>query len=387
MPNVKVVIDCNYGDSGKGLMTDYFASQAQNGSESCVVVCSNGGSQRGHTVTTPNGIRHVFHHFGSGTFAGAETYLPEYFIVNPIRFCEEHKNLTNICYRPRVLINKDCRMSTPFDMIANQIIECSRGKNRHGSCGIGIWETVKRYHSNSFMDIYDIKRYYDTETYRDELLYIKSIYEKNLGLLGIGIPDDWKGIWNSRNLISNFIRDVEYMVENCIIVDDGSVMLQYNNVIFENAQGLCLDQNYGNDDRYTTPSNTGLSNPSEMIEMWIPDADVEVCYVTRTYLTRHGAGPFPEECDMEEINPDINDLTNIPNSFQGNLRFGKIMLDTQRQRIYDDFITAKSWWKKSLAITHLNEYPWSFPDFSAEFDKVYMSDSLTRDSIIEKRNN
>ena len=46
-----------------------------------IVVCSNGGAQRGHTVLKSDGTRHVFHHFGSGTLNGADTYLPEDFIL------------------------------------------------------------------------------------------------------------------------------------------------------------------------------------------------------------------------------------------------------------------------------------------------------------------
>ena len=69
MKNVKIVIGASFGDEGKGLMTDYFASEAAKRRENCLVICSNGGAQRGHTVTTPDGRRHVFHHFGSGVYA------------------------------------------------------------------------------------------------------------------------------------------------------------------------------------------------------------------------------------------------------------------------------------------------------------------------------
>ncbi len=79
MKDIKIVIGGSFGDEGKGLITNYF-SQKKNS----IVICSNGGAQRGHTVTSPDGIRHVFHHFGSGTFNGAATYLPEDFILNPI---------------------------------------------------------------------------------------------------------------------------------------------------------------------------------------------------------------------------------------------------------------------------------------------------------------
>lgn len=53
MKDMKIVCGANWGDEGKGLMTDYFSQKPNS-----IVVCSNGGAQRGHTVTTPDGIRH-----------------------------------------------------------------------------------------------------------------------------------------------------------------------------------------------------------------------------------------------------------------------------------------------------------------------------------------
>ena len=86
MTNIKVVIGANFGDEGKGLITDYFCNQATSQDETCIVVMSNGGAQRGHTVVTPDGTRHVFKHFGSGTIAGADTYCIDDFILNPMTF-------------------------------------------------------------------------------------------------------------------------------------------------------------------------------------------------------------------------------------------------------------------------------------------------------------
>ena len=139
--DIKVVIGANYGDEGKGLMTDYFASKYKNP----LVVCSNGGAQRGHTVVTPTGLRHVFHHFGSGTLCGAMTYLPSSFVVNPMIFAEEYQELKKLTGKvPIIYINKRCKISTPFDMMINQILEECRGEDKHGSCGVGVWETIVR---------------------------------------------------------------------------------------------------------------------------------------------------------------------------------------------------------------------------------------------------
>lgn len=47
--DIKIVIGANFGDEGKGLMTDYFVNQVDF-NKKALVICSNGGAQRGHTV-------------------------------------------------------------------------------------------------------------------------------------------------------------------------------------------------------------------------------------------------------------------------------------------------------------------------------------------------
>lgn len=61
------VIGANYGDEGKGLVTDALSHN------DTTVVRFNGGGQAGHTVVTPDGRRHVFKHIGAGSFRGAHT--------------------------------------------------------------------------------------------------------------------------------------------------------------------------------------------------------------------------------------------------------------------------------------------------------------------------
>lgn len=133
--DVKVIAGANFGDEGKGLLTDYFAFQSK---ESCLVIKCNGGSQAGHTVVTPNFIKHVFHHFGSGTFAQAKTYLSKDFIVNPILFRKEREELKQKGINPICFVNQKCLLTTPYDMLINQIAEKSRKEQKHGSCGVGI---------------------------------------------------------------------------------------------------------------------------------------------------------------------------------------------------------------------------------------------------------
>ena len=133
-----VVVGANYGDEGKG-MAVYAAVPA---GERCLNVMINGGPQRGHTVDLADGRRHVFHHFGSGTLKGAVSCADEDYMVNPLLFREEYRELEKTFgLEPRLLIHGKCRVTTPWDMMTGQIIEECRGRKRHGSCGCGIFET------------------------------------------------------------------------------------------------------------------------------------------------------------------------------------------------------------------------------------------------------
>lgn len=353
MPNVKVVIGSNFGDEGKGLMTDYFCAEANKRNESCIVALCNGGAQRGHTVVTPDGIRHVFHHFGSGTFAGAATYFGEEYILNPLAFRKEYEELEALGYSPRVYSHWNCRWSTPYDMITNQILEDSRGKNRYGSCGMGIWETVLRYRNTtnpSFQQFYNM-------TKDEQVALLKRIRDeytsKRLLKASPEVLQQWEDILTSDNLIYNFIDDVQFLHSH-VVFDYSRVLQQYDNVVFENGQGLLLDQRHVQYYDNTTPSNAGITNPHIIIEKYLSDADVEVCYVTRTYMTKHGAGDFECECDKSEINAHIEDKTNITNPYQGTIRYGRLDVDELVERIKEDIGSID--YNVSLAVTHINEF-------------------------------
>lgn len=378
--NVKVVIGANFGDEGKGLMTDYFCHQATIRGENCIVVFHNGGAQRGHTVDTPEGLHHVFHHFGSGTFAGADTYLAEGFILNPMIFRQEWEELERLGYKPTVYANPLCRITTPFDMIINQILEESRSDGRHGSCGMGIFETIKRYEENYGYSASDLLRLSNAGK-RESIETLRSTYlPRRLKELKIQPSKDWEEIINSDGLVNKFLEDLEFMSGVVGIYRDIDALENYQNIVFEGGQGILLDQNNTEYFPHLTPSNTGLKNPREMILRLFPNADVEVCYVTRPYLTRHGAGRLDNECRKEEINPNMEDLTNVPNPHQGTLRYGKMDSKELESRARMDFSTNHPW-KPSLSITHTNEVLRVFKPTEGMFDIVYHSHGKTRRDI------
>lgn len=383
MANIKVVIGSNFGDEGKGLMTDYFCHQATSKGENCIVVMSNGGAQRGHTVVDTDGTRHVFKHFGSGTLAGADTYCADDFILNPMTFCKEYEELK---YLPHVYIHPNCKWSTPYDMFINQIVEETREDKKHGSCGMGIWETICRYEKKPCVfNLFEFAglSYYTKVAY---LMNIRDAYMvERLKEYGIkSVPAAWRDIVYSDTLIEHFIQDVQFMV-SCVRQAGYAVLKQYKNVVFENGQGLLLDQNqtlYGDN---TTPSNTGVANPLKVINSTFSHADLEVCYVTRTYLTRHGAGRFEEECSKASINADMFDETNQTNQFQGGLRYGELVTDDLISRVQKDLSHlsgSRHNWTASFGVTHTNEKQFDYSNLARNFvQNIYLSDRRDRDSV------
>ena len=363
MKDIKIVVGSNWGDEGKGLMTDYFSQKPNS-----IVVCSNGGAQRGHTVTTPDGIRHVFHHFGSGTFNHASTYLSEDFIVNPIIFKQEYDELTKLGYVPNVYINQDCMLTTPFDMMANQIIEENRGKNKHGSCGLGIFETIKRYKAGITDVDNHIREYYLEQFERENII----------------LTDEWSRIFLDNGIFEHFLDDWDFMNNHSLAISDNYFLNQFDNIVFEAAQGLLLDQDNTEYFPHLTPSNTGIKNPKRIIENveWNDEINVETCYVSRTYLTRHGAGKFPSECNKRFINEYMFDKTNVPNPFQDTLRYGTLDLGELYSRCSKDIGNFGD--KKSIAITHCNEYDkWDNDLLINLFNdsNIYYSDGETHNDV------
>lgn len=343
---IKVVIGASYGDEGKGLMTDYFC---ENTDKPCITVLHNGGSQRGHTVISKDGLRHVFHHLSSGTFAGSDTYFADSFIINPLIFTEEHAEIKS---DTKIYCSPKCMWSTPFDMMLNQIIEDSRGDKRHGSCGYGIWETIVRYNNTKTVTFPDFMAMNDTDKVK-YLEHIRDIYmPKRLESSGINkMPDEWEDIVYDNGLIAHFLDDCKFF-HNTVKYADEIILEKYPYIVFEGGQGLLLSQLETN--KHTTPSYTGAENPVRIIKTLNSINNIEVCYVTRSYLTRHGAGDFPQECAKSEINPDMVDRTNVSNDYQGTLRYGRIDANELKQRIYDDFVKFSNA-ELSLAVTHLNE--------------------------------
>jgi adenylosuccinate synthase len=295
----RAVVGANWGDEGKGMLVDYLC---QTGGE--VVVRFNGGSQAGHTVVTPDGLRHVFGHFGSGTLYGVPTFLSQYFICNPVLFFREQQHLHSMGVTAQVFAHPDCLVTTFADMMINQRKEAKRGDKAHGSCGVGVHETIQRS-AVSELKITMSDLWNRSNTLPGKIAEICDRYAKFRTGESIREP----------GMIEVFLK----MCEGFANAVHPAGIGQCTDPIFEGAQGLLLDQGRTEFHPHVTHSNTGMKNVKALCAQ-AGIAEVETYYVSRTYLTRHGAGPLPGEDPAMAF----EDTTNIPHPWQGAIRFAPL---------------------------------------------------------------
>ena len=326
---VQAVIGANYGDEGKGHIVDYLSGPDM------LVVRHNGGAQAGHTVVTPDGRRHVFHHFGSGSLRSAKTFLSRFFLVNPIVYIDELVELQQVVPRPPVVyVDPRAMVTTPYDMMLNRSAEEERAASRHGSCGMGINETVHRCteHKAFALHVLDLLRPDLLETrlsrIRDEYVPLRKA-QLRLSKLPQAL--------RSKAVFEEFLVSCDVFRRQVLVEEWGksSILARYEHRVFEGAQGLRLDEVLGRFP-HVTRSRTGITNVLTMMKEAMITDPLDVWYVTRPYITRHGAGPLKFEMVEPPIPHLFKDETNVPNPYQGTLRFGAMDYDEMLEPIYKD---------------------------------------------------
>lgn len=306
-----------FGDEGKGATVDYLVRKHK----ATLVVRYNGGAQAGHNVVTPDGRHHTFSQWGSGTFAGAHTYLSKHVIIDPLAMMNEAKHLQEIGIADpwRFLnVDGDALVITPFQRAASRIIERARAQNgnAHGSCGMGIGHTRADHlkFGNDVVFTKDLKG--DPKLLRKKMQFMRreSIHSIPAIYEVMDNSEDWS-VLGSDSVLEWCIQ--QYAKWPAYIVQCKEGLLQaHNNIVFEGAQGMLLDEKFG-----TAPHNTWtditFTNANELLALSNFHGDVLKVGVVRSYYTRHGAGPFPTEDKRQNPEPH-----NDASGFQGVFRQG-----------------------------------------------------------------
>ena len=312
--SVYIVVGAGFGDEGKGSITDFLVREHS----AKMVVRFCGGAQAGHNVVTSDGRHHVFSQFGSGTLAGALTHLSRYMLVNPLSMVAEAKHLAEIGVPEAlsmVTVDQEALVTTPFHVSLNRIREMSRRTKQygHGSCGMGIGETATfaLTHPEQALCMGDLQH---PSQLREKLAFVQDLFAQEADTLhdvsSVDVTAEDRRILHDSDLVDELVHRYLKFLQSGVQIVDGTFLpmaLQGDPVIFEGAQGVLLDEDWGFHP-YTTHSNCTYQNADHLLAGY--SGKVHKIAVLRAYHTRHGAGPLPTEApELQEVFQERHNTT------------------------------------------------------------------------------
>ena len=288
-----IVAGCFFGDEGKGLAVDALVREHK----ADLVIKYTGGPQASHAVVLDDGREHRFAQFGSGTFTGARTWLSKHVLVEPFAMINEADALSQVGVDDPLefmSVHPDCLIITPWHWMLNQLRETCRGDKRHGSCGMGIGETRR---AKEDWDLYLTVGMVKNLDHKS-LVQVLNEFQTYLGMDAMAIMEEYDFHGAGNELIQKMkdenVEDLAHFYKDW----SGKIGITTRpvrgagNVVLEGAQGVLLDENHGFAP-YNTWSTTTFANALEVCrDLYLEPVKIGVM---RTYLTRHGAGPFPTE--------------------------------------------------------------------------------------------
>jgi len=318
-PRFAALVGLAFGDCGKGLFTDALCRRWP----VHTVARFNGGAQAGHNVVLPDGRHHTFSQFGAGTFVpGVHTLLAAPVVVHPTALLVEEHVLRQAGIADalaRLTIAASCRVTTPYHQAAGRLRERLRGTRAHGSCGVGVGETVA--HGIDHPD--EALRYAELahpRRARDKLAAIRRTLAAQLDLAALALDDDVR-VLRDDAVAGRWLEQACHLAAQVAPADEAVVaarLAREGTLLFEGAQGMLLDESRGFHPHTTWSDVTPAAAQSVLAAAGI-HAPVERLGIVRAYMTRHGAGPFPtHDAALDTLAEPHND----DRGWQGRFRRG-----------------------------------------------------------------
>ncbi len=280
MANV-VVIGAQWGDEGKGKITDLLSKSAD------VVVRYQGGVNAGHTVVV-QGQTFKLHLIPSGIlYPSTECIIGSGTVIDPKVLLDELDQLKKLgISSENLLISETAHVTMPYHRMIDAAAEEQRGRHKIGTTRRGIGPTYADKSERTGIRVVDLM---DAEGLRDQLTwtieYKNVILEKLYNLPPLD-PDA---------VIDEYLGYAErlrpHVVDSSLRISQA--VRQRRNILFEGAQGTLLDLDHGTYP-YVTSSNpvSGGACVGAGVGPTIID---RVIGVAKAYTTRVGEGPFPTE--------------------------------------------------------------------------------------------
>jgi len=280
-----VVLGAQWGDEGKGKVTDFFASTAD------YVVRFQGGNNAGHTIVvgedklalslTPSGVLYP----ECTPVIGSGCVIDLGFLKQELEMLKE-KNIST----EKLVISPNAHVIMPYHKLLDELIEESLGENKIGTTKKGIGPCYADKIQRKGIRIQDLL---NKNNFSEKVK--KNIEEVNLTLTKIYnqpplIAEEIINEFDAYvDTVSKHVADTSLLIANAI--------KNNKSILFEGAQGTLLDIDHGTYP-FVTSSNTSSGNAAIGSGVGPKNLD-RIVGVTKAYISRVGSGPFLTEQENE----------------------------------------------------------------------------------------
>jgi len=287
---ISVLVGIQWGDEGKGKIIDVLTESVE------LVVRFQGGNNAGHTVEIGD-KKFVLHLIPSGIFRDdALCVIGNGVVVDPLILVGEIKKLRSQGFDitpEKLQLSTRAHLIMPYHREMDAMREAALSdSDKIGTTkrGIGPAYADKAYRTGiRALEMGDLSRF--EKSFRNQLKVYNSVF-KNNSMDELDADMEWEKLKEAADFLAPFVKDTVLTVNHA--AKSGK------KILFEGAQGMWLDVDYGTYP-FVTSSNTttgGACTGSGLSPKYIQ----EVVGVMKAYTTRVGEGPFPTEldCDMGE---------------------------------------------------------------------------------------
>lgn len=280
-----VVTGSQWGDEGKGKITDYFACRAD------MVVRYQGGNNAGHTVKF-DGNKYSLQSIPSGIFNPATVnVMGNGMVVNPRSIKAELEKLReNGITDWQLFISDRAAMVMPWHSDLDGAYESGKGEKQIGTTKKGIGPAYADKYNRVGLRIGDLlEPEYFAERLHDALRI------KNAELRMLGLKEyDFQSVYDE---YMGYAKEFGSMICDTSLLIDEALRDESKKVLFEGAQGMMLCIEHGTYPFVTSssPSASSVSVGAGISPKWVNN----IVGVAKAYCTRVGAGPFPTELHDE----------------------------------------------------------------------------------------
>lgn len=288
-----VVVGSQWGDEGKGKITDFLAEKAD------VIARYQGGNNAGHTIKF-DGKTYKLQLIPSGIFNEEKlSVIGNGLVVDPKWLCGEIEKLkeTGVTCDGLKISNR-AHVVLPYHLKLDEVEENRRGENKIGTTKKGIGPAYVDKYKRCGIRIADLL---DEELFRKKieqnLAEKNELFEKIYNVEGFTVDEIFDEYIEYGKKLSQYVTDTAKVLEDA--------SRNNKNILFEGAQGVMLDIDHGTYPYVTSsnPSAGGITTGNG----FIPTNGFKVLGICKAYTSRVGDGPFPTEL-FDEIGDRIREI-------------------------------------------------------------------------------